>query len=370
MANLSSLLTNTQTGMAGDFFWVTKSTTYTALSRDAILADTSGGAWTLTLPASPAAGDTVAVCDSSGTFGTNNLTIGRNSSNIMGAASNVTLDISGGSTVFTYSDSTFGWIPSMFYQGDVTVTPPGYIDGFILANNGTDALNDIDIAAGECSSSVNNCSISLTSSLTKRLDATWVVGTNQGGLDTGAEANSTWYHVWVIRKDSTGAADVLFSTSATAPTMPTGYTAKRRVGSIYNDSSGNIKAFTQFGTQFLWTVIVNDINAGSWGTAASNVTLTTPLGVKVRPIIGLAMTRATLTPVVLVSDPDVTDTAPDLSSRLFSLYLKVANTDASGYSGTHEIFTNTSSQVRVRSDTATTSGYIVTHGWWDPRGVI
>jgi hypothetical protein len=41
------------------------------------------------------------------------------------------------------------------------------------------------------------------------------------GLDTGTEANSTWYHVFVIAKDDS-TVDALISTSATAPTMPSG----------------------------------------------------------------------------------------------------------------------------------------------------
>ena len=48
------------------------------------------------------------------------------------------------------------------------------------------------------------------------------------GLDTGSIANSTWYSVWVIYNGTTTAG--LISTSATAPTLPTGYTYKARVG--------------------------------------------------------------------------------------------------------------------------------------------
>lgn len=62
------------------------------------------------------------------------------------------------------------------------------------------------------------------------------------GLDTGAEANSTKYHLWVIG-DSTGvnATKGLFSLSATAPTLPSGYNKKRLVPTAtYNDGSGNL----------------------------------------------------------------------------------------------------------------------------------
>lgn len=60
------------------------------------------------------------------------------------------------------------------------------------------------------------------------------------GLDTGVEAVSTWYSVWVIYNPTTSTTAGLFSTSATAPTMPAGYTLKRLVGWARNDGSGNI----------------------------------------------------------------------------------------------------------------------------------
>lgn len=62
---------------------------------------------TLTLPSSPTAGDQVGVSDISG--GTSNI-IGRNSSNIMGAAEDLTFDQSYFFAVFTYVDATRGWV--------------------------------------------------------------------------------------------------------------------------------------------------------------------------------------------------------------------------------------------------------------------
>lgn len=57
-------------------------------------------------------------------------------------------------------------------------------------------------------------------------------------LDTGSWASSTWYSVWVISTPE-GAANWLFSLSATAPTMPSGYTFKARIGWIRTDGTGN-----------------------------------------------------------------------------------------------------------------------------------
>lgn len=63
-----------------------------------------------------------------------------------------------------------------------------------------------------------------------------------GGLDTGAEANSTWYSAWLIGKLD-GTINTLLSLSSTAPTMPAGYVYKRRIGWARNDASGNIIPF-------------------------------------------------------------------------------------------------------------------------------
>jgi len=73
--------------------------------------------------------------------------------------------------------------------------------------------------------------MTLASGLTKRLDANWAVGTNQGGLDTGSIANTTYY-VWLIQRSDTGVVDALFSLSSTSPTMPSNYDRKRLVGSF------------------------------------------------------------------------------------------------------------------------------------------
>lgn len=67
------------------------------------------------------------------------------------------------------------------------------------------------------------------------------------GLDTGATASNTWYSVWVIWNGTTAAA--LLSLSATAPTMPSGYTYKARIGWIRTDSTASKYPlrFKQFG---------------------------------------------------------------------------------------------------------------------------
>lgn len=89
--------------------WSVKTTNYTAVAGDAIMANTTSGAFTITLPASPAANDVVDIADYAGTFGTNNLTIGRNSSKIKSLAEDMTVSASNVKFRLTYIDSTVGW---------------------------------------------------------------------------------------------------------------------------------------------------------------------------------------------------------------------------------------------------------------------
>jgi hypothetical protein len=75
-----------------------------------ILANTNGGAFTLTLPASPSAGQEVSVIDQGYDFNVNALTIGRNSSNIANAAADLVVNTQGAGFTLVYSgDATTGW---------------------------------------------------------------------------------------------------------------------------------------------------------------------------------------------------------------------------------------------------------------------
>lgn len=241
--------------------------------------------------------------------------------------------------------------------------PRSYLAGLGMANNATDATNDIDFAAGTCRDSTNAADITC-SALTKRLDAAWAVGTAAGGLDTGSIADTT-YHCFAIKKDSDGSGDFLFSTSATSPTMPSGYTYFRRIGSIVRASAA-IRLFVQDGDRFNWRVPVNDVNAVST-TSASTRTLTVPAGVRVRARMAILFGEGSNTATaLLVSDLSETDSSPSVS--LCTGYA-VATGPTSFWAPTYaEIMTNTSAQVRSRSSTNNTNLYINTVGWTDTRG--
>jgi len=104
--------------------------------------------------------------------------------------------------------------------------------------NGT---TQMDIGAGIVNYDNGSGQLLCTAS-TKTLQSSgvWTPGTGQNGLDTGARANSTWYNLFKIVKNSDGTSDDLYSLSRTAPTVPSGYTLVAWIGAIRTDASGNI----------------------------------------------------------------------------------------------------------------------------------
>jgi hypothetical protein len=235
--------------------------------------------------------------------------------------------------------------------------PPGMLYGLTLSNNTGDATNDIDIAAGKCRDSADGMNMVLASALTKRLDAAWAVGTNQGGLDTGSIANTT-YHVWLIKRSDTGVVDALFSASATAPTMPANYDYKRRIGSIVRAGAA-IRAFYQDGDTFYWTAQVTDLNGGA-ATTGTAVPLTVPTGIKVEALMEAGITAPVGGGAIRIYDPDITSaSAPE-----FYFSFAPSSVFAASWGMCK---TNTSGQVKYFVS-AGGSGYIYTQGWRDTRG--
>ena len=75
-----------------------------------LLVNTNGGGVTITLPASPATGDEIHFVDQGYDFNSNALTVGRNSSNIANAASDLVVNTQGAAFGLVFSgDATTGW---------------------------------------------------------------------------------------------------------------------------------------------------------------------------------------------------------------------------------------------------------------------
>ena len=94
--------------------YYTPSATYTTVNGDQVLIDTSGGgigtAITINLPASPAIGNEVTFIDSGNNLASNNLTVGRNGSNINGAGNDLVVSTNASAFTLVYVNATRGWV--------------------------------------------------------------------------------------------------------------------------------------------------------------------------------------------------------------------------------------------------------------------
>lgn len=240
--------------------------------------------------------------------------------------------------------------------------PKGHIWGLTLSNNSSDATNDIDIAAGEAADADGNL-IVLASSITKRLDAGWFPGTNDGGMESGTSISNTTYHVWLIQRSDTGVVDVLFSASATSPTMPANYNRKRRIGSIIR-ASGAIRAFRQLDDMFKLVTSVADRNSTS-ADANALLNLSVPLGLRVTPLLGIAQQQNVSGDVFQqIGDGD--------NASVSVLVARTSNAGERETSFNNTTITNTSGQIRYsqvhNAGGAPSSASITTFGWIDSRG--
>ena len=95
----------------GGLAWQSVQTTgFTAVAGRAYPCNTTSAAFTVTLPASPSAGDQITLTDYAGTFQTNNLTISPNGNKIVGLTTNIVLNKNESSVQLVYIDSQRGWI--------------------------------------------------------------------------------------------------------------------------------------------------------------------------------------------------------------------------------------------------------------------
>jgi hypothetical protein len=121
-------------GRTGTVDWCTtaKTAPFTGVSGNGYFVNTTCGAVTVTLPATPSAGDIISIADYASTFQTNNVTLCRNSSKINGSCNNASLSTKGQSITLVYVDGTRGWKNTMDSTSNVSGIP-----NFITATGGT-----------------------------------------------------------------------------------------------------------------------------------------------------------------------------------------------------------------------------------------
>lgn len=242
--------------------------------------------------------------------------------------------------------------------------PIGYhISGLTLSNNSTDPNNDIDIASGLCSDADQTVIIRLFNSITKRLDAAWNVGTNQGGLFSGTKANNTWYHVFIIRNPTTGEVDAGFDTSIIAANRPSMYTQYQCIMSIRTSNVGNILAFTQIYNSIIYNVAIPDRLDGNIPNTIRNLlTLTAPPGSIAMLEITSGSTTVGAPAFYWIKETFISDYAPTSTDNARLAY--------GSWSGLYNLFlaVDSLSQIAFRGSSTYVTLSIKTLGFEHPRG--
>lgn len=259
-----------------------------------------------------------------------------------------------------------------------------YLTG--LTMSAAQAASSVSVAAGQATDSTNVLSMSLSSSISKTTSG-WAVGTGNGGLDTGSSAQNTWYHFYLIYRSDTGVTDIIFSLSATGPTLPTSYTNFRRIGAAKTrpTDATTWMGFVQDGDYFQWITPVSqggggaigfDFSSNNPGTSAITQTLpNVPSGVHVLAQLKITLFNAdafanacNFSASDLATNDGNPNVTPGMMPEIFNI-ATAANLSQSGYTQIL-VRTDTSARIRWRVDFSTTDvtvrgGAI---GWFDSRG--
>ena len=171
-------------GATGAASWDTtvKTTGFTAVNGVGYFVNTTAGAITVTLPLSPAAGAVVAVSDYAGTSDTNAITIGRNGSNINGAAADLTVQQENSAVTLVYVDGTQGWKATDTSSLSDLILTPTYVTatGGTISCSGDYRIHTFTGPGTFCVSALGNCTGGPNS-----VDYMVVAGGGSGGNNYG-----------------------------------------------------------------------------------------------------------------------------------------------------------------------------------------
>ena len=247
---LASGASQTGFGRTGTVDWKTgsiKTATFTAANGEGYFCNTSGGAFTVNLPAG-SAGAIVSVSDYTRTFNTNNLTISPNGSEkIGGVAADLILDVNGQAITLVYVDGTEGWINVQNAED----TETGITPAFVAASGGNTVATCGDFKI-HTFTGPGTFTVSCAGNSTGSNEVSYVViaagggggGRNGGGGGAGgfreAKSPSTPYTASPLDGYSTPANRITISATAFPITVGAGGTGGTSTSSKGGDGSASI----------------------------------------------------------------------------------------------------------------------------------
>ena len=245
--------------------------------------------------------------------------------------------------------------------------PTGYLNGFTLANNAGDAAHDIDIAAGKARSDSDGRNLITTANIVKQTDVAFaeytLPGTASGGMDstTALTGSPATVHVFMI--GGAGKNTQPFFSRNIAPALPTGFTDKVYLNSLWWDGAAMVP-FKQRGRDEIELVTaVQSFSSAVTVSTAGTATLTMPTGIELMAHIGVYCVAGTVNTSFGISALDKTDQAVPGLAAVFDVVVTAATSDFDAATGW--VKTNTSAQIRYRALTggAANTLTIGTLGW-------
>ena len=240
----------------GSVNWQTsiKTTAFTAVSGEGYFVNTTGGAITVTLPASPSVGNIVAIKDYANTADTNAITIARNGSNIDGGTVDPTITAEGGAVALVYADATKGWlIVEAARKSDLTFAEFVAATGGTITTSGDFKIHTFTGPGTFCVSNAGNASGSTT------LEYIVVAGGGAGGVN---------------RRGGGGAGGFRFASPSLAPATypakplaaPAGITAAVQAYPITvgSGATGSNSCTTNDGSNSVFSTITSTGGGGAW----------------------------------------------------------------------------------------------------------
>lgn len=208
------------------------------------------------------------------------------------------------------------------------------------------------------------------------------VPSTTGALPTGMTAGTTYFVKSVTDANTIGSfaltqGGTAINTTGTqsgahsmtsSPVLPTNYTLFRRVGSMLTDGSAHWTKFSQKGDEFLWDVPVQNLNFSAvLATAAINISVTTPAGIKTNALLFVVGQSVSGTQFAKFYSPDIGGAAASYAN----CDIVFDTSGGSGCQGYANVRTSTNSQIKAIGSQVSASSIVVnTNGWIDTRGKL
>ncbi|WP_268562435.1 hypothetical protein [Pseudomonas protegens] len=250
------------------------------------------------------------------------------------------------------------------------VVPKGYCVGFVMSMNTGAPATAVDVAPGTACGTGNPVFSAATITGVLQAAGGWTAGIGGNKLDTGTRAANSWYHVFLIRRNEGGEADLLFSMSSSAPAVPAGYELVMRLKgrALRTDGTANIAPFINYGNSTDWKILPFDMTLAAVPTSSHTVTISVPPGVRVRACFYVSAIGEG--PLIYVRSPDAAAAVLGVTSG--GAYAGGVGLDSTSYLNENfasycEAFTNQSAQVVVQvfawPNYLVQSARLLTAGW-------